>query len=112
MDMHIIIDAYVCIIVRTYVLLAGPEAKKTYEAAQVMLEKIVTEDLLKAHGIVGLFPASAEGDDITVYDEEGSKVIGKLHGLRQQVCTIFLNFLSLPLLPLLPSPKMFKEEMA
>ena len=50
-----------------------------------MLEKIVSEDLLKAHGVVGLFPASSEGDDIAVYDVEGEERTGTLHGLRQQV---------------------------
>lgn len=65
--------------------MTGPEAKKTYDAAQAMLEKMAREGLLKAHGVVGLFPAAAQGDDITLYDMEGSEVIGTLHGLRQQV---------------------------
>lgn len=53
-----------------------------------MLEQIASKGLLKAHGIVGLFPASAEGDDIAVYDEEGEERIGTLHGLRQQVWVV------------------------
>lgn len=63
----------------------GPEAKKTYDAAQAMLEKIVSNGSLKAHGVVALYPASAEGDDMVVYNVEGSEVIGTLRGLRQQV---------------------------
>ena len=56
-----------------------------FDDAQVMLEKITLEGLLKANGIAGLFPASSEGDDIIVYNAEGSEVIGTLYGLRQQV---------------------------
>ena len=63
----------------------GIAAKKVFDEAQVMLEKIMQGGKLKARGVVGLFPAYAEGDDINMLDEEGSEVIGILHGLRQQV---------------------------
>lgn len=49
-----------------------------------MLKKIASEGLLQANGIVGLFPASSEGDDITLYSTDGKEEIGTLHGLRQQ----------------------------
>lgn len=62
----------------------GEEAKKVYGDAQTFLKKIVSEGLLQANGVVGLFPASAEGDDIVVYDEDGTDEIGVLRGLRQQ----------------------------
>ncbi len=50
-----------------------------------MLEKIILEGSLKASGIVGIFPAYAEQDDITVFNPDRSEVIGTLYGLRQQV---------------------------
>lgn len=50
-----------------------------------MLEKIASSGSLKAHGVVALYPAHSEGDDIMVYNEEGSEIIGVLHGIRQQV---------------------------
>jgi 5-methyltetrahydrofolate--homocysteine methyltransferase len=49
-----------------------------------LLKKIVSGGLLRANGVVGLFPASAERDDITMYDVDGGEEIGVLHGLRQQ----------------------------
>ena len=63
----------------------GPDAKKVFDEAHVLLEHIMCEGLLTARGVVGLFPAHALNDDIIVYDEEGSQVQGTLYGLRQQV---------------------------
>lgn len=51
-------------------LLADPEkgsaAKKLYEDARNLLDTIVSQGLLKARAVVGLFPAYAEGDDVVV----------------------------------------------
>ena len=55
-----------------------------YDDAQTFLKRIVSEGLLQANGVVGLFPASSEGDDIIVYDVDGAEEIGALRGLRQQ----------------------------
>ena len=49
-----------------------------------MLEKIIDEKLISAHGVVGIFRANSVGDDIKVYSEDG-KEVATLHGLRQQV---------------------------
>ena len=50
-----------------------------------MLKMIVEKKLLKAHGVVGLFPAYSDGDDIRVLDvDDHSKTIDTLYGLRQQ----------------------------
>jgi len=66
--------------------LIGPEAKKVFDEAQVMLDDIITNGLLSAHGIVGLFPANSVGDDIVIYKDADSRdVKGTMHGLRQQV---------------------------
>jgi len=50
-----------------------------------MLKMIVDKKLLKAHGVVGLFPAYSDDDDIRILDvDDHSKTISTLHGLRQQ----------------------------
>ena len=48
-----------------------------------MLTRIVKENLLSAKGIVGFYPANAVGDDINVYDDNGS-VSATFYGIRQQ----------------------------
>jgi 5-methyltetrahydrofolate--homocysteine methyltransferase len=63
----------------------GKEAKKLYDEAQVMLQKIIADKSLQTRGIVGLYPANSIGDDIKVYsDESRSTVLATFHGLRQQ----------------------------
>lgn len=50
-----------------------------------MLADIVAGKKLAAHGVVGLYPANAVGDDIEVYtDETRTAVAARLHTLRQQ----------------------------
>jgi 5-methyltetrahydrofolate--homocysteine methyltransferase len=44
----------------------GPEAKKLFEEAQTMLADFVTHKRVTLNGIVGFFPAAADGDDIEV----------------------------------------------
>jgi 5-methyltetrahydrofolate--homocysteine methyltransferase len=64
----------------------GEEAKKLHIDANKMLDKIVEQDLLKANGVVGFFPANAVGDDIEVYDDEQrSNVLTVFRNLRNQV---------------------------
>ena len=77
-------------------ILIGAEAKKVFDDAQLLLQRIVDEKLLKAHGIVTLLPAQSVGDDILVYDKEGADTIGVLHGIREQVhwYTFICSFLS------------------
>mgnify|MGYP000442277174 CR=1 FL=1 len=63
----------------------GEEAKKLFDDANQLLDKIEEEKLLKANGVIGLFPANAVGDDVEVYkDEEREEVLTTLHMLRQQ----------------------------
>jgi 5-methyltetrahydrofolate--homocysteine methyltransferase len=64
---------------------SGETARKLYDDAQSMLDRIVAEGWLTAKGVVGLFPANAVGDDIEVYlDEQRSDPRAVLHHLRQQ----------------------------
>lgn len=64
---------------------SGPAARKLYDDAQAMLDRIVEERWIRAHGVVGFFPANATGDDVEVYtDESRTEVRATLHHLRQQ----------------------------
>ena len=64
---------------------SGETARKLYDDAQVMLDRIVEEGWLTARGVVGLFPANAVGDDVEVYlDEQRGEPHAVLHHLRQQ----------------------------
>ncbi len=65
----------------------GVEAKKLFEDANKLLDKIINEKLLTANGVIGLFPANTVGtDDIEVYsDESRSGVKRVLHTIRQQM---------------------------
>jgi 5-methyltetrahydrofolate--homocysteine methyltransferase len=64
----------------------GEAARGLYEDARVMLERIIAEKWLTARGVVGLFPANAQGDDVEVYgDETRKKVIARFRFLRQQM---------------------------
>jgi 5-methyltetrahydrofolate--homocysteine methyltransferase len=63
----------------------GVEAKKLFNDANQLLDKIISEKLLQANGVVGLFPANSEGDDIEVYaDESRKRILHSLHTLRNQ----------------------------
>ncbi|MGY1709906.1 methionine synthase [Geodermatophilus sp. SYSU D00758] len=64
---------------------SGEAARRLFEDAQQMLDRIVGERWLRADGVVGLFPANRVGDDIEVYtDESRTAVRATLHQLRQQ----------------------------
>ncbi|HRI59236.1 MAG TPA: methionine synthase, partial [Saprospiraceae bacterium] len=66
--------------------IVGPEAKKLYHDAQVMLRQIIDGQWLKASAVIGIFPANSVGnDDIELYtDENRSGVLAILRNLRQQ----------------------------
>ena len=66
--------------------LRGEEAKKLFEDAQSMLQKIIAENWLSANGVIGFWPANTiNDDDIEVYEDDTRTVIKTvLHTLRQQ----------------------------
>ncbi|SEC47006.1 methionine synthase [Terriglobus roseus] len=65
--------------------LQGEEARELYTNANKMLDRIVNENLLRARGVYGFFPASAVGDDVELYsDAARSDVREHFHFLRQQ----------------------------
>jgi 5-methyltetrahydrofolate--homocysteine methyltransferase len=64
---------------------AGADARKLYEDALALLERIVSRRLLKAHAVYGFWPANSNGDDVEVYaDADRSRVLTVFHALRQQ----------------------------
>jgi len=64
----------------------GEAARSLHADALKMLEKMVSNDALRARAVIGFWPANSVGDDIEVYaDLERSKVITTFHTLRQQV---------------------------
>ncbi|MBK7212945.1 MAG: methionine synthase [Bacteroidales bacterium] len=64
--------------------LKGEEAKKLFADAQVMLKKIISENLIKANAVYGHFPARSIGDSVEVYDESTGKTLKTIHFLRNQ----------------------------
>jgi 5-methyltetrahydrofolate--homocysteine methyltransferase len=63
----------------------GEAARKLFDDAQDMLDRLVKEKWLTANGVVGFFPANAVGDDVEVYtDDSRSEVRAVLRNLRQQ----------------------------
>lgn len=62
----------------------GNEARKLFEDAQSMLNRIIKEKWLTAKAVFGLFPAKAVGDDIQVFHPDHGNLIAVFHTLRQQ----------------------------
>jgi 5-methyltetrahydrofolate--homocysteine methyltransferase len=66
-------------------ILEKPEAKKLFEDAQELLQRIVKENLLAARAVYGIFPANSRGDDVELYtDEARAQRLVTFHFLRQQ----------------------------
>ncbi len=63
----------------------GEAARKLFEDAQCLLDRIIREKLLTARGVYGFWPAASEGDDVLVFaDETRAKELCRFHALRQQ----------------------------
>ena len=65
----------------------GAEATQLFNDASKILDRIISEKLLTARAVVGIFPANtiAEDDDIELYtDESRNSVLTTFHTLRQQ----------------------------
>ena len=64
----------------------GTEARKLYNDALRLLDRILAQNLLQATGIFGLFPANSDGDDLVLYrEDQPDEVLTVLHTLRQQM---------------------------
>jgi 5-methyltetrahydrofolate--homocysteine methyltransferase len=54
-------------------ILDRPEARELYDDALEQLDEIVRGGLLKARGVYGFWPASSDGDDIVVHDDNDTR---------------------------------------
>lgn len=71
----------------------GPEAKRLFEEAQIMLTTIIEKQLVKPKGVIGIFPANSKGDDILIFrDEKRDELVAKIPMLRQQQEKRIANF--------------------
>ena len=63
----------------------GEEARKLLADARQMLERLITEKVLQARGVYGIWPAASDGDDVVVYrDPQKHEELARFHFLRQQ----------------------------
>ncbi len=63
----------------------GEEAQTLFRDAQTLLDRIISENQIKANAVFGIFPANASGDDIHIYeDEDRNSPVCTLNQLRQQ----------------------------
>jgi 5-methyltetrahydrofolate--homocysteine methyltransferase len=63
----------------------GRAARDLYESARVLLDRIVADRSLQAHGVYGYWPAASEDDDIVLYrDWKHSGELMRFNMLRQQ----------------------------
>lgn len=60
----------------------GTEARKLFDDAQALLNRIVEEKLLQANAVIGFWPANSVGDDIVLEVPNTGPVT--IHTLRQQ----------------------------
>jgi 5-methyltetrahydrofolate--homocysteine methyltransferase len=63
----------------------GAQARQLFTDANALLDRIIHENLIKARGVYGFFPASAVGDDVELYkDSTRAEGLERFHFLRQQ----------------------------
>ena len=63
----------------------GKEAEKLFDDAQKMLDRIISEKMLTAKAVIGIYPAQAVGDSVEVFSDEGKKKpLETFHFLRNQ----------------------------
>jgi 5-methyltetrahydrofolate--homocysteine methyltransferase len=64
----------------------GAAARDLHRDALALLDRIVSERLLTAKGVVGFWPANATGDDIELYEDRSRRSpLAVIHTLRQQM---------------------------
>jgi len=64
----------------------GESARSLFADAEAMLKTIVEEKWLTAMGVVGFWPANADGDDVVLYTGDNrNEELSRVHFLRQQI---------------------------
>jgi 5-methyltetrahydrofolate--homocysteine methyltransferase len=63
----------------------GEQATQLFDDANQLLDEIITEDLLQAKAVCGLFPANSVDEDIILFtNEDRDEELTRFHFLRQQ----------------------------
>lgn len=63
----------------------GEQASSLFFDAKELLQTIVDEKRLQAHGVAGIFPANSVGEDTEIYaDNNRTDIIARIHHFRQQ----------------------------
>ena len=63
----------------------GPPARELYENGTALLQRIIDEKLLTAHGVYGFWPAASDGDDVVLFEDEARRIeAARFPMLRQQ----------------------------
>jgi 5-methyltetrahydrofolate--homocysteine methyltransferase len=63
----------------------GEAARSLFADAQAMLKQVVEENWLDARATIGIYPASADGDDVVIYSDDTRQTEHRrLNFLRQQ----------------------------
>ncbi|MCK5337958.1 MAG: B12-binding domain-containing protein, partial [Bacteroidales bacterium] len=63
----------------------GEEARKLYEDGRAMLQKIITDKMLRAEAVIGFYPAASRDEDVIIYeDDKRLKADGTVRFLRNQ----------------------------
>jgi 5-methyltetrahydrofolate--homocysteine methyltransferase len=63
----------------------GKEAKKLYDDANKMLDEIIKARSLQANGVIAIYPAVNDGDDVSLFRKEADNdAFAQFHFLRQQ----------------------------
>ena len=52
----------------------GEEARKLYDDANALLDRIINEKMLQANGVIGFWPAAATGDDVELFEDISRKI--------------------------------------
>jgi 5-methyltetrahydrofolate--homocysteine methyltransferase len=63
----------------------GEQARQIFKDVNILLDKIIEENLITARGVYGFFPANAVGDDVELYKADTrTEILERFHFLRQQ----------------------------
>ncbi|MFC2151416.1 methionine synthase [Bacteroidota bacterium] len=62
----------------------GKEAKKLFDDAQEMLNRIVQKNMLQANGVFGFYPANAKSEDVILFNSNGTDEIVEFNFIRNQ----------------------------
>jgi len=69
----------------------GEEAKKLFADAEVMLAKIIKENLFKPRALVGIFNANSENESVEVFDPRTQEPLETFEFLRQKAENVVNN---------------------